>query len=244
MTTTCNLSQSPAIAKNPLSTPMRITAFGDSLIYGYGDPIYGGWVEQLRRQGMANDSHIIYNLGVRGDTTAQVNQRLDQEFVRRGELRNKLPDVIILSVGVNDSPRVGKQSGKNMIDRDRFSLEIVNLLDKAQNLCPVIFVGMVPVNEAKMPFLNCFHFNHEDQYQYKQITKSACQVRAIPYLDIFDLWRSRGQDWINARLCDDGLHPNSEGYRSLLEDITHWQPMRNILSVSENHSDFQILPSP
>ena len=243
MTATSNLLQSSAITQNPLQSPIRITAFGDSLIYGYGDPIYGGWVEQLRRQGMARDSHIIYNLGVRGDTAAQVNQRLDQEFVRRGELRNKLPDVILLSVGVNDSPRVGKQSGKNMIDRDRFTLEMANLLDKAQNLCPVLFVGMVPVNEAKMPFLNCLHFNHEDQYHYKQITKSACQVREIPYIDIFDLWRSRGQDWINVRLCDDGLHPNSEGYRSLLEDITHWQPMQQLLTVTESYTDSQILNS-
>ncbi len=204
--------------------PLKVTVFGDSLVYGYGDPVNGGWVEQLRRRWMAG--HVLYNLGVRGDTAAQVNQRLEQEFLVRGELRNKLPDLIILSVGVNDSPRVGKRG--SMTDGDRFSLEIINLLDKAKNLCPVMFVGMVPVDESKMPFLDCMHFNHEDQFRYKEITKLACQVRNIPYLDIFDLWQSRGQTWISDRLSQDGLHPNTSGYSALFADVLHWQPLMQL----------------
>jgi lysophospholipase L1-like esterase len=222
--TTFNLQKTPAHLFCYSPHPLKITAFGDSLIYGYGDPVNGGWVEQLRRQWMATEpSHVLYNLGVRGDTTAHVNQRLEQEFLLRGELRNKRPDLMILSVGVNDSPRVGKRSGRNMTDYDRFSLEITNLLDKAQNLSPVIFVGMVPVDESKMPFLDCMHFNHEDQFRYKAVTKSACEVRYIPYLDIFDLWQERGQDWINERLCEDGLHPNTDGYNALFQDVIHWR---------------------
>jgi len=226
--TTLNLIH-PSTLTARSNQPLRITAFGDSLIYGYGDPVNGGWVECLRRHWMGAESgHILYNLGVRGDTAAQVNQRLDREFLLRGELRNKLPDLIILSVGVNDSPRVGKLTGKNITDRDRFGLEIANLLDKAQSLCPIVFVGMVPVNEAKMPFLKCLHFNHEDQFCYKNATKLACQIRNIPYLDIFDLWQERGEEWICDRLCADGLHPNTEGYRSLYQDIYSWQPIRQL----------------
>ena len=233
--TTLNLQKTPSLfCHSPHS--LKVTAFGDSLIYGYGDPVNGGWVEQLRRQWMATEpSHVLYNLGVRGDTTAQVNQRLEQEFLLRGELRNKRPDLMILSVGVNDSPRVGKRSGRNMTDCDRFTLEIVNLLDKAQSLCPVIFVGMVPVDESKMPFLDCLHFNHEDQFRYKEFTKLACQMRDIPYLDVFDLWQERGQTWINQHLCKDGLHPNTEGYNALFQDFLHWQSLlqlEQLVSVS------------
>jgi lysophospholipase L1-like esterase len=213
--------------------PFKVIAFGDSLIYGYGDPEHGGWVEQLRRQWMATDpSHVLYNLGVRGDTAAQVNLRLEQEFLLRGELRNKRPDLMILSVGVNDSPRVGKRSGRNMTDYDRFTLEIVNLLDKAQSLCPVIFVGMVPVDESKMPFLDCLHFNHEDQFRYKEFTKLACQMRDIPYLDIFDIWQERGLTWMRDRISQDGLHPNTNGYLALFENIRNWQPLTHLEHVS------------
>lgn len=230
--TILNLQKTPTSLFCHSSNPLKVTVFGDSLIYGYGDPVNGGWVEQLRRQWMATEpSHVIYNLGVRGDTTAQVNQRLEQEFLLRGEIRNKRPDVMILSVGVNDSPRVGKRSGKNMTDYDRFTLEIVNLLDKAQSLCPVIFVGMVPVDESKMPFLNCLHFNHDDQFRYKEFTKLACQMRDIPYLDIFDLWQERGQSWMRDRICQDGLHPNTNGYLALFEDIHNWQPLMQLEQI-------------
>jgi lysophospholipase L1-like esterase len=228
--TTLNLLKAPPLTTRSSRQCLRITAFGDSLIYGYGDPINGGWVEQLRRRWMGADlDHVLYNLGIRGDTAAQVNQRLEQEFFMRGELRNKRPDVIILSVGVNDSPRVGKRgSSRSMTDYDRFTLEIANLLDKAQNLCPVMFVGMIPVDESKMPFLDCLHFNHEDQFRYKEATKSACQVRDIPYLDIFDLWQQRGQAWTSDRLGQDGLHPNTSGYQALFQDILNWQPLMHL----------------
>ena len=226
--TTLNLLQAPKVSSHS-QQPLRVIAFGDSIIYGYGDPVNGGWVEQLRRQWMGVASgHVLYNLGVRGDTAAHVNQRLEQEFLLRGELRNRIPDLMILSVGVNDSARVAKREGRSITDYDRFTLEMVNLLDKAQTLCPVIFVGMVPVDESKMPFLDCLHFNHEDQFRYKEFTKSTCQMRDIPYLDIFDRWQERGQTWMRDRICQDGLHPNTNGYLSLLEDIRNWQPLAQL----------------
>lgn len=207
--------------------PLKIVALGDSLIYGFGDPEKGGWVEQLRRWWMLPNSagHVLYNLGVRGDRTQQVAQRLEVEFRHRGELRNRYPDLIILSVGVNDSARLSRPDGRNHTDLAVFESDITALLDQAQQLCPVIFVGMVPVDEAKMPFLGCFYFNHGDQYRYKEVTRIACQQRQIPYLDIFDKWMTRDEAWRNQRLSEDGLHPNTLGYQSLLEEVIHWEPL-------------------
>jgi lysophospholipase L1-like esterase len=217
----------------PNRFPLRIIALGDSLVYGYGDTEGGGWVERLRRRWMYSDAdHVVYNLGIRGDRVSQVQQRLAQEFRYRGELKNRYPDLIILSMGVNDSPRLGRVSGRNLNDLNQFEQDIANLLDEAQKLSPVIFVGMVPVDEAKMPFLDYFYFNHIDQYRYKQVTKQACRQRHIPYLDIFDLWRNRGEDWLRAQLSDDGLHPNVRGYQSLFDDVINWQPIIQLESVS------------
>ncbi len=221
---------SQTIKKRP---PLRILAMGDSIVYGFGDPEGGGWVERLRRQWMCLDGsgHALYNLGIRGNGVSQVADRLEMEFRQRGELRNHHPDLIILSVGVNDSPRVGKPDGKLMTDFPYFQEKLADLLDKAQELCPVLFVGMVPVNESKMPFLDCLYYNHVDQYRYKQACQQACVMREIPYLDIFDLWMGRGINWINAHLNKDGLHPNVAGYQSLLGDIMTWSP---IAQLSQN----------
>ena len=205
--------------------PLKVVALGDSLIYGYGDFVGGGWVERLRREWMSPQGagHVLYNLGVRGDRANQVAIRLEHEFNCRGELRNRVPDLILLSVGTNDSARVGKPMGKLLTDIESFRQDIQYLLDAAQNLCPVLFIGMTPVDESKMPFLDCLYYNHLDQYRYKEATLQACQQRNIPYLDIFDLWLSRGTSWINTQLGTDGLHPSVSGYQSLFADIMAWR---------------------
>jgi len=207
--------------------PLKIIALGDSIVYGFGDPDKGGWVEQLRRQWMLPDSsgHILYNLGVRGDRTQQVAQRLEVEFRHRGELRNRVPDLIILSVGVNDSSRLSRPNGRNYTDFSLFESQIAELLEQAQQLCPVVFVGMVPVDETKMPFLDCFYYNHADQYRYKEATKVSCTKHRIPYLDIFDQWMERGETWRHKRISNDGLHPNTLGYQALLDDVINWEAL-------------------
>ena len=215
--------------KQSQSVPLRIIAIGDSLIYGYGDREGGGWVERLRRQWMYSEQdHALYNLGVRGDRTTQVQNRLEKEWSHRGELRNKYPDLIILSVGVNDSPRLGHPQGKNLSNFAHFAEDIANLLDQAQSLCPVLFVGMIPVDEEKMPFLDCFYYNLRDQYRYKEVTKQACESRNIPYFDTFDLWMSRGDNWRRSQISADGLHPNVSGYKSLFNEVNDWQPIKNL----------------
>lgn len=213
-----------------IGQPLKIVALGDSLVYGFGDFVGGGWVERLRRKWMSpeNSGHVLYNLGIRGDRTIQVYQRLEQEFSCRGELRNSLPDLILLSVGVNDSPCLGKKEGKPFTDFTEFPTQIDNLLDLAQSFCPVIFIGMVPVDETKMPFLDCLYYSHLNQYRYKEATKRACQNRQIPYLDIFDLWLARGEDWIKEQISADGLHPNVQGYQTLLQDILQWQAIAQL----------------
>lgn len=209
----------------------RVVAIGDSLVYGYGDPEGGGWVERLRRQWLQPESpgHAIYNLGVRGDTVQRVSRRLVQEFQTRGEFRNRVPDLMFLSVGMNDAARVGKPNGRPFTAFELFQAEINTLLDEATSLCPVAFIGMTPVLEERMPFAEILHYSHRDQFSYKEATKLACEQRGVPYLDIFDLWLSRGESWWRSRVSTDGLHPNVLGYRSLLEDITAWESCRNLL---------------
>ncbi len=213
-----------SVVKN-IYQPLKILALGDSLVYGFGDPEGGGWVERLRRWWMSPDNvgHILYNLGVRGDRTTQVAQRLEIEFRHRGELRNRVPDLIILSVGVNDSARLRRPDGRNYTEFADFETEIASLIEQAQQLCPVLFVGMIPVDETKMPFLDCLYYNHADQYRYKEATRLACLKKGIPYLDVFQKWMEQSEAWRLKRLTSDGLHPNTLGYQTLLEDVIHWE---------------------
>jgi lysophospholipase L1-like esterase len=140
-------------------------------------------------------------------------------------LRHRVPDALILSVGLNDSARLRRLTGKNFTEFEVFQADVNELLDQAVQLCPVYFVGMTPVDEAQMPFAECLYYNHADQYRYKEVIRSACLARQTPYLDIFELWLTRGESWWRSRLHPDGLHPNSMGYKSLLEDFLAWDPI-------------------
>ncbi|MEY3221962.1 MAG: hypothetical protein RLZZ203_818 [Cyanobacteriota bacterium] len=214
----------------PQRQPLKVVVLGDSIVYGFGDPEGGGWVERLRRQWMSPDTigPILYNLGVRGNRVIQVCDRLDHEFRHRGELRNRLPDVSIFSVGLNDSARVQSFQGRNYTEFNDFETALHSMLDQAQQLCNVLFVGMTPVDESKMPFQGCLYYTLADQFRYKQATRQACLDRDIPYLDLFEIWLNRGEYWWKSRLCSDGLHPNVAGYEALLEDIRHWEPIQTL----------------
>jgi lysophospholipase L1-like esterase len=174
---------------------------------------------------MSSDTAILYNLGIRGDQTKHLLHRLEYEYSLRGELRNQYPEAIILSVGINDSPRLGRPTGKLFTPKEEFQQQMQTLLEVAMRLSQVFFVGMTPVNQEKMPFLDCLYYNHSDQYYYKEITRQACLEREIPYLDIFETWHSRGEDWLRSKLCADGLHPNTDGHQAILEEVVNWEPI-------------------
>jgi lysophospholipase L1-like esterase len=221
VTTSSSLSSSLTLRQ---SHPQKIVVLGDSLVYGFGDPEGGGWVERLRRLAMVPGSTgaVFYNLGVRGDRVSQVAERLEQEFRYRGEIRNRMPDLLVLSVGTNDSARVGRPLGRNYTDFDDFEQSITHLLTQARQLCPVLFVGMAPVNEAAMPFSEVLYYSQREQWRYKEATRLACESHNIPYLDVLELWLTRGEPWWCDRISADGLHPNVLGYRSLLQDLLAW----------------------
>ncbi|MGI8935584.1 MAG: GDSL-type esterase/lipase family protein [Phormidesmis sp.] len=207
--------------------PKKVIAIGDSLIYGYGDGEGGGWVDRLRLCWMNPEQPgpIFYNLGVRGDGVAQVARRLEREFCDRGELRHRTPDILILSVGLNDSARTGRPNGRPMTDLASFERDLAHLLDRASQLCPVFFVGMTPVNEAAMPFANILYFSRADQIRYRNVTRQLCGAYQIPYLDLLEQWSQQSDSWVQNRLCADGIHPNATGYRTILKTVQSWQPL-------------------
>ena len=225
-------SQAPQqLKRNLVAHPKKVIAIGDSLVYGFGDSEGGGWVERLRRQWMdpASQGPILYNLGVRGDGVDQVSKRLEREFCDRGELRHRTPDVLVLSFGVNDSARAGRADGRPVTDLDTFELALEQLLKQVCTLCPVYFVGMIPVNESAMPFANILHFSQAEQRRYREVTMRLCAENNVPYLDLFEQWTQHDSAWICDRLCADGIHPNVLGYRTILESVRTWQPLMNAI---------------
>ena len=89
--------------------PRQLIVLGDSGVHGWGDRESGGWCQRLRLRWMNLPSApVVYPLGIRGDGLECVAARWRSEWCCRGELRRQTPGGLLLSVGLNDTARVGR----------------------------------------------------------------------------------------------------------------------------------------
>jgi lysophospholipase L1-like esterase len=205
----------------PTAVPRKLIVLGDSGVYGWGDPLQGGWCERLRRHCMERpDGPVLYPLGVRGDGLERVAARLQAEVGCRGELRRQRPQGILLAVGLNDTARVGRRDGRPQLDAEGFLFGLQQLLLQACAIAPVLMIGLTPVLEEAMPFAEVLWYQLDEVRRYEGLLEEACMEAGVPFLPLLDSlladpgWRS----W----LLDDGLHFNPEGHRQVFERILHW----------------------
>ena len=111
-----------------------ISVFGDSITFGRGDNLDGGWCGGLKNYFESKDYYnCLYDLGLCGDTTNNLLERFDAEAKARVRfVRYQDKQVIIFSIGINDS----RLLGKNKIPETKigdFEKNIQSLIDKAKN---------------------------------------------------------------------------------------------------------------
>ncbi|WP_341881555.1 GDSL-type esterase/lipase family protein [Synechococcus sp. UW140] len=209
-----------------METAAKFIAFGDSGVFGWGDSEGGGWVERLRRHWMPRlQAPVLYNLGVRGDGLERLSNRLNNEFMVRGELRRQKPQGMLIAVGINDAARIGRCDGRQQLDPPAFLFGFEQLLINAKCLAPVFVVGLTPVNEAVMPFANCLWYLNRDLDLYNRLIEEACLGANVPFLRLWDGEISATEnvplEW-SKRLCSDGIHCNSAGHEWIFEQVSCW----------------------
>ena len=189
----------------PAPIPKKLVVIGDSGVYGWGDPDQGGGCERLRRHWMEiPDGPVVYNLGVRGDGLERVNERLGAETLRRGELRRQRPQGILLSVGLNDTARVGRPDGRPQLSPDGFLFALEQMLGQAREIAPVMVLGLTPVLEESMPFAEVLWYGVDAIRRYEGLLEDP-----------------RWPQWLGP----DGLHLNGEGHWQVYERVRTWSAM-------------------
>jgi lysophospholipase L1-like esterase len=221
----------------PLTIPRKLIVLGDSGVYGYGDPEEGGWCERLRRHWMGlPDGPVLYPLGVRGDGLERVAARWQAEFQSRGELRRQQPQGILLSVGLNDTARVGRPDGRPQLDADAFLFAVQQLLRQLKATGPVLVMGLTPVDEAVMPYADVLWYSLEHIRRYESLLEEACMEADVPFLPLLNdlLAEPHWLQWVGP----DGLHLNSEGHQWIYGRVKqwpallHWADLQNIAAAT------------
>jgi lysophospholipase L1-like esterase len=204
-----------------MAIPRKLVALGDSGVFGWGDPLEGGWCERLRRHWMElPGGPVLYNLGVRGDGLERLAARLSAEAGCRGELRRHLPQGILLGIGLNDTARVGRPDGRPQLDAEGFLFGLQQLLHKTKEIAAVHVIGLTPVEESAMPYAGVLWYSLADIRHYEALLEEACLEANVPFLPLLEGLLA-DSDW-PLWLSNDGLHLNSEGHRRVFERVRSW----------------------
>jgi lysophospholipase L1-like esterase len=209
-----------------------ILVFGDSIAYGAWDA-EGGWVSRLRKyldsktlSGKGDSYYILYNLGVSGDTTADLLARFDAEIKARiedGAGQNDL--VVIFAIGINDP---GMQKAKNSVSPEEFQRNIEKLSKKAKALTGnVLFMGSQPVDEKKthpVPWNIEMHYDNESIERDNRIIEDVCRANKTLFID---LSKPFGNSY--KKLLEDGVHPNSEGHKLIYQTVRDFLIKRKLI---------------
>ena len=204
-----------------MAIPRKLVALGDSGVFGWGDPLEGGWCERLRRHWMElPGGPVLYNLGVRGDGLERLAARFSAEVGCRGELRRQLPQGVLLGIGLNDTARVGRPDGRPQLDAEGFLFGMQQLLHKTKEIAAVHVIGLTPVEESAMPYAGVLWYSLADIRRYEALLEEACLEANVPFLPLLEGLLA-DSDW-PLWLSNDGLHLNSEGHRRVFERVRSW----------------------
>lgn len=189
-----------------------ICLFGDSITWGAWDPERGGWGARLRSYFETNNIEVnVFNCGVSGDNTEDLLQRFKVEASARE------PNIIILSIGINDSQYVNSKDNPR-IPIKKFQNNLQKLVNQAKYFTTrIIFIGLTKVDESKtmpIPWDTVKFYDMDNVSEYNFALKKFCQNNKLLFIDMLDL--------LDDTDLEDGLHPNSYGHQKIFERIKNF----------------------
>ncbi|CUH77313.1 Acyl-CoA thioesterase I precursor [Tritonibacter multivorans] len=181
-----------SVAAETGSAPLQITAFGDSLVQGYGLPQGEGLVPQLEAWLRAEGADVtVTNAGVSGDTTAGGAARVAWTL-------SEQTDVLVVLLGGNDLLR-GLPP-----EQSRANLHQILSTATQQGVTPVLIGMKAPLNYGA-GYKTSFDAIYTDL---------AAEFDAPLVEDAFAGMRLQAgedpQGW-RAFMQADGIHPNRDG---------------------------------
>ncbi|NER80542.1 MAG: lipase [Leptolyngbya sp. SIO1D8] len=184
---------------------IRICFLGDSLVNGTGDETALGWAGRLCVAAANQGTPVTYyNLGIRRNTSQDIQRRWQQECALR------LPDFcdarVVLSCGVNDTVI---EEGRLRMSPEAACENVRALLREAQQKYTVLMVGPPPVEED------------EQNTRIAALSRSfahEAETLGIPYIDLF-MSLVDDEDYTLEVSNGDGYHPTSKGYTKMAQIV-------------------------
>ncbi len=188
---------------------LRVCFLGDSFTLGTGDDDGLGWAGRVHAAERGREIDLTsYNLGVRGQTGAEIAARAEREVGERIAAKGDRQAVVI-AFGTNDI-RLHRP-----VEESAAALE--RIIKWAAGQGYAVFVMGAP--HAAEPELDALR-----ALRNVNLEETARRMGA-PFLDI----RERLADWTawhRGAMEGDGIHPGSEGYAAVAAVFAQWSPWR------------------
>jgi lysophospholipase L1-like esterase len=198
---------------------MRTLIFGDSIVYGCWDT-EGGWADRLKqdvhRKYVSSDGevwHDVLNLGVSGDTSSHIRDRLRSEIEFRSHDSSGL--TLVFAFGTNDARLTDNQPETSF---KRFKENIVDITVIAQAYANnIMFVGPPPLAEPTISAGS--HIEHDDKVlmEYEKQYRHIVEKAGLLYVPLRPAFVERGLEGLYSF---DKLHPKDEGHQLIFEIIS------------------------
>jgi acyl-CoA thioesterase I len=175
--------------------------FGDSFVAGAGDEEALGWVGRVAASAWEADLPLTsYNLGVRGENSADVGKRLSAEAPAR--LIPAADNRIVIAVGAND---VDADESERPLTEQQSVDNLSSILDDADRLqASVMVIGPGPARDQG---------HDEASRSLSRAFASLCERRGVPYIDLLDALLA-DDAWNAGAERRDGTHSDAGGYAS------------------------------
>ncbi len=206
---------------------------GDSITYGAWDT-KGGWVERLRDyydKKAVNDRDyfmMFYNLGVSGDNSVSLLERLEREVTPRLKLLEKEEKVIVIEIGGNDA--VFRPSmNSNWVSKQEFEQNVKKLVEVSKLLAGTIaLIGIGVIDENNKIFLEYepdFVFSEAAFREYDEILKRTAKQLGIHYINISKKLAKHNL----KEVLDDGVHFNSKGHAIVFRTVKSYMVRKGMI---------------
>lgn len=198
---------------------LRVCFVGDSLTTGVGDKRWQSWPQRLCTSERARGYEITpYNLGVRGETSADIRNRWQAECRRR--LIAPWHGGIVFAFGVNDTC---DRSGCRRVPFKESIEHAKAMVTQARDWRPTFWIGPAPVALRPQPLRVTtagveYRFRNERIAQLTAAFQAVAADLATPFLDLYGLLNADPY-WAEALHASDGVHPVDSGYRRLAEVV-------------------------
>lgn len=206
---------------------IRICFVGDSLTLGTGDAAALGWPGRVvQREAEAGHEISLYNLGIRGDTTALIKQRW------RRECEARLPEIhqraLVFSFGVNDA--AAQNDGSLRVAPEESLKNAEEIIAEAKAWLPTLWIGPTPIDPERQPYQSAVGLKFTyDNARIAGLSDAFAQIAGrldVPYLDLFTPL-SASDAWSASFQLEDGVHPTQSGYGMMAERVAGWSAWRN-----------------